>query len=374
MIQPRYQAADASEKQFAKAVRTNVNAYFVEHGISPKGDARMAVKTVAMLALYFVPFVVLLAVPLTGWWALATALLMGVGLAGIGMGVMHDGVHGSVSHKGWVNRLLGGSMYILGGSAFTWKVQHNMAHHTHTNVSEVDGDIASRGPLRFCEHAPLKPVHRTQHFHAFFFYGLMTFTKVFNDFGKLAEAKRSGVIKSMGKDPRRLFVELAIAKTLYFGMIFGLPLWLTPLTWWQVFIGFFVMHFVAGLILGVVFQLAHVVEDVVQPLPDAEGIIHTDWVVHEMRTTANFAPGNALLTWYTGGLNHQVEHHLFPHISHVHYGAIAPIVERTAREHGVPYVSYPTFFGALASHIRRLKDLGDPRGVPQRMAGRMQAA
>jgi len=360
----RYQASAASEKQFAQAVRNNVNAYFKENSISPKGDHRVAVKTMAMLLLYFVPFVVLLAAPLTGWWALLAAVVMGVGLAGIGMGVMHDGVHGSVSHKGWVNRLMGGSMYILGGSAYTWKVQHNMAHHTHTNVSEVDGDIASRGPLRFCEHAPWKPAHRTQFIHAFFFYGLMTFTKVFNDFSKLADANHSGITKSLGKDPRRLLVELGIAKALYFAMIFGLPLWLTPLTWWQVFIGFFVMHFVAGLILGVVFQLAHVVELAQQPLPDGEGIIHNDWVVHEMRTTANFAPGNALLTWYTGGLNHQVEHHLFPHVCHIHYGAIAPIVERTAREHGVPYNSYPTFWSAMGSHIRRLKELGRPKEVP----------
>jgi linoleoyl-CoA desaturase len=114
----------------------------------------------------------------------------------------------------------------------------------------------------------------------------------------------------------------------------------------------------------VVFQLAHVVEGAEQPLPDADGVIHTDWVVHEMRTTANFAPGNALLTWYTGGLNHQVEHHLFPHICHVHYADIAPIVERTAREHGVPYNTHPTFFGALGSHVRRLKELGRPQVAP----------
>jgi linoleoyl-CoA desaturase len=359
----RYQASEASQRQFAQAVRRNVNAYFKDNDISPKADGRFAVKTVVMLAFYFVPFVVLLALQLTGWWALLTAVVMGVGLAGIGMGVMHDGVHGSVSNKGWVNRLVGGSMYILGGSAFTWKVQHNMAHHTHTNIDEVDGDIASRGPLRFCEHAPLKWIHRFQFIHAFFFYGLMTFTKVFNDFGKLHQANVSGVTKSLGKDPRRMWAELLLAKTIYFAFIFGLPLWLTPLTFAQVFVGFFIMHFVSGFILGVVFQLAHVVELAQQPLPDADGVIHDDWVVHEMRTTANFAPGSALLSWYTGGLNHQVEHHLFPHICHVHYRAIAPIVERTALEHGVPYNSYRTFGTAMASHIRRLKELGRPKDV-----------
>ena len=141
-------------------------------------------------------------------------------------------------------------------------------------------------------------------------------------------------------------------------MFIGLPLLLTDFMWWQVLLGFALMHFVAGLIMGSVFQLAHVVEGTEQPLPNSEGIIEADWAVHEMRTTANFAPRNRLVNWYVGGLNYQVEHHLFPHISHLHYSAIAPIVERTAREHNVPYTCKPTLRAALRSHFRRLYQLG----------------
>lgn len=156
---------------------------------------------------------------------------------------------------------------------------------------------------------------------------------------------------------------MIVIKLVYFSVFVGLPLLLTPLTWWQVLLGWGVMHFIAGVILGTVFQLAHLVEGAEQPLPDENGIIGNDWAVHEVRTTANFAPNNWLLNWYVGGLNFQIEHHLFPHICHVHYPKIAPIVERTAIEHGLVYNLKPTLGSALASHVRRLRSLGRDRAA-----------
>ncbi len=341
----RYHASHPAQKHFATAVRANVNAYFKERGISPKGDARMAIKAVVMLSLYLLPFILLFVLPFSGWMALTVALVMGIGLAGIGMSVMHDAVHGSASKHAWVNQLMGASMYLLGGNVFTWKVQHNLKHHTHTNVNEADQDIASRGPLRFSEHAPLKPVHRFQFILAFFFYGLMTSSKVINDFFMLARLNRDGVSRQLGEHPTRLMVQAVVIKSLYFAVFVGLPILFTPLLWWQVILGWLLMHFVAGLILGTVFQLAHVVEGAEQPLPDDQGIIHEDWAVHEVRTTANFARNNRLLFWYVGGLNYQIEHHLFPHVCHVHYRDIAPIVEQTALEYGLVYNMKPTFRG-----------------------------
>ncbi|MGV3636460.1 MAG: fatty acid desaturase, partial [Flavobacteriales bacterium] len=169
-------------------------------------------------------------------------------------------------------------------------------------------------------------------------------------------------------DPRKgaynypmAFVAMVGVKVAHVIMFIGLPLWLTPLLWWQVLIGFVLMHFTCGVILGTVFQLAHVVEGAAQPLPDPNGVIPTEWAVHELLTTADFAPGHRFITWYTGGLNYQIEHHLFPYISHIHYPAIAPIVQRVAAEHGLPYNVKPTTREAIRSHIRRLHDLG--RGV-----------
>jgi linoleoyl-CoA desaturase len=358
-MQPlRYQAAQGWQKQFASAVRSNVNAYFKEKGISTKGDHRMVVKSIMMYTVYLTPFILLLIFPFQGWLALAMAALMGVGVAGIGMGVMHDAIHGSASSHTWLNKILSASIYTIGGDVLTWKIQHNILHHTHTNIDEADHDIRSRGPLRFSDHAPRHWSQRSQHFHAFFFYGLLTLTKLVNDFIMLAEFNRDGHVRRQGYKPSIEFVKQCLLKIVYLGVLIGLPLWLTDFSWWQVLLGFFVMHFVTGVILGSIFQLAHVVEGTDQPIPDASGVITNDWTVHELQTTSNFARNNKFLNWYIGGLNFQIEHHLFPHICHVHYRSIAPIVERTALEFGLVYNQKPTLRAAIASHVRRLKQLG----------------
>jgi linoleoyl-CoA desaturase len=358
MQSPRYSSAEIWQKQFATAVRANVNSYFRAKGISTKGDHRMVVKTLVMFGIYLAPFVLILILPFHWLPALLMTVLMGVGVAGIGMAVMHDGLHGSASSRGWLNKLLGGSMYALGGDVLTWKIQHNVLHHTHTNVNEVDHDIRSRGPLRFSEHAPWHWSQRTQHIHAFFFYGLLTLSKLVNDFFMLARFNREGLTQRQGKKPAREFVKLSVIKLLYLGVFIGLPLLLTSFTVWQVLLGFFVIHFVTGVILGSIFQLAHVVEGTAQPLPDGDGVIDSDWAVHELRTTANFARNSRVLNWYIGGLNFQIEHHLFPHICHLHYRAIAPIVERTALEYGLVYNGKASLAAAIGSHVRRLRQLG----------------
>jgi linoleoyl-CoA desaturase len=127
--------------------------------------------------------------------------------------------------------------------------------------------------------------------------------------------------------------------------------------WWLVLLGWVGMHLVGGIIMSIVFQMAHVVEEADQPL-QTDGVIDNEWTIHEMLTTANFARKSRWFGWFVGGLNYQVEHHLFPNICHVHYPAISHIVERTAKEYGVPYRENTTFFGAIGSHIRMLKSLG----------------
>jgi linoleoyl-CoA desaturase len=346
------------ERSFSGTVRSRVQAHFRTAGISTKADARLVPKVVLLMTLFLAPLVILLLVPMSAWWALGLAMLMGVGMAGVGMSVMHDGLHGASSGRSWVNDLLGGTMYVLGSDAFTWKVQHNGAHHTHTNVTGVDQDIDPPALLRFSEHAPLRRVHRFQHIYAFFFYGLLTLVKLGNDFFTLRRIARSGDARYKGRHYGRDLAVMVLVKSLHLLVFIGLPLWLTDLSWWQVLTGFVVMHFTCSVILGTVFQLAHVVEGAQQPMQDAGGVIHSDWAVHELLTTADFAPGSRWLTWYTGGLNYQVEHHLFPAISHLHYPAIARIVESTAAEFGIPYNVKRTMAEALRSHVLRLRHLG----------------
>lgn len=352
---------DAKQKQFALAVRKNVNAYFREKNISIKGNLRLAIQTIVMLSLYVFPFALVFIIPMNAWVGLLMAALSGAGMAGVGMCVMHDAVHGSYSEKEWINKMLGGTMYLLGSNVFNWKIQHNYLHHSYTNIEGYDHDINSKGPIRLSEYAPLKKVHRYQYIHAFFFYGLMTISKLINDFIQLQVFNTAGIIRKYNINLVSEYTKMIVVKIVYLFVFVGLPILFTPFSWWQVLTGFFVMHWVAGFILGVVFQMAHVVEGAEQLLPDAKGNIYEEWAVHELRSTSDFARNNLFLEYYVGGLNFQIEHHLFPNISHIHYRKIAPIVEQTAKEFGFDYNLKPSFRKAFLSHVRRLKELGKPQ-------------
>lgn len=351
------------QRKFASLVRQRVNDNFKEKGISTKGNLSLYIQTAAMLLLYTVPFTLLLVVPMSIWAGLFLVIVMGIGMAGIGMCVMHDAVHGSYSDKEWVNTLMGATMYLLGSNVFNWKIQHNVMHHAYTNIEGYDEDIAVSGLIRLSQYAAVKRIHRYQHIDAFFFYGLMTLSKLTRDFRQLAKYNRDGVTRKFHINPTVEYVKMVVIKLVYLFVLIGLPILLTTFAWWQVLIGFLLMHWTAGCILSTVFQMAHVVEGAQQFEPDKDGVIHNEWAVNEVLTTSDFAQNNSILNWYIGGLNFQIEHHLFPNVCHVHYRRIAPIVEKTAKEFGLYYNVKPSFFAALKSHIGRLKELGQPINV-----------
>ena len=355
----RFVGNDIRQKEFATAVRKNVNEYFRENGISKKGDWTMTAQTVIMLSAYIIPFVLVCTLPMSFGMACLLMSLSGIGAAGVGMCIMHGAAHASFSDKEWLNEILAGTMYMLGSGVTNWKIQHNMMHHTYTNILAHDEDIASKGPIRLSEHAPLKKIHKYQYLHAFFFYGMMTLFKLFGDFRKLKLYKKEGLMRQQNVTDTSETIKLILVKTLYLAIFIGLPILITPFHWWQVIILFLIMHWFVGFILSTVFQLAHVVEGAEQIEPNEHGIIELEWAVHELRTTSDFGRNNHLLNWYVGGLNFQIEHHLFPNICHIHYPKIAPIVERTAIEYGIPYNLKPRFRDALASHVKRLKELGN---------------
>lgn len=346
--------------QFAAAVRKNVNAYFKEKDISIKGNWQTVFKSVVMLTMYIAPFITLLIVPMNIWFMLPLVVLMGIGMAGTGMSVMHDGVHGASSNKGWMNKLLGGTMYTLGSSVFNWKIQHNVKHHSFTNIEGHDEDIKSRVIIRLSKHAPLWKIHRFQHIYTFFLYSFMTFNRMIGDFKLLWNYNKEGITKQHQVKPFMEYLLMFVTKGIYLFITIGLPILLTNLIWWQVLTGFIILHMIAGSIMSTIFQMAHQVEGVEQPLPNAEGNIENEWAIHQMHTTANFARNNHLLSWFVGGLNFQIEHHLFPNVNHIHYPRIAPIVEQTARDFGLPYNQKASFSQAFISHVRTLKALGRP--------------
>ncbi|WP_281542244.1 fatty acid desaturase family protein [Maribacter aestuarii] len=354
----QFRSENPTEKAFSREVRKRVRTYFKDNQISIHGNLNMYLKTVVMLSLYLGPFILILSLELSLWAALGMVVLMGIGEAGIGMCIMHDGAHGAYSSKQWVNKLAASTMFLLGSNTFNWKIQHNIQHHTFTNMFDFDPDISTKAVVRLSEHSQLKSYHRFQHLYSFFLYGFATILRLFGDFGVLLKHNREGITQAQKSSPTLEFTKLLATKLIYFGIIFGLPLLFTNINFWQVLVGFVIMQMTAGVIMTTVFQMAHVVEGTSQPLPDKDNIVHSEWLVHQLHTTSDFGRNNGPLSWYIGGLDYQVEHHMFSNICHVHYPAIAAIVESTAKEFGLNYNSKPTIFDALASHYRRLKELG----------------
>jgi linoleoyl-CoA desaturase len=349
---------DAQKTGFYTILKKRVDAYFTENNISKHANTIMVSKTIIMLSAYLLPFIVLLVLQPSLGWSLLIWSFMGVSVAGIGMSVMHDANHGAYSADKRVNTLVGSTLNLLGGSVFNWKLQHNIMHHTYTNITHMDEDIQDRLVLKFSPHTDTKKYHRFQWMYAFLFYGLLTlYWAVAKDFIQFAQFTKNGVNPHSRKENTIIIFKIIGIKIFYFGLMIGLPL-VAGIPFLQVLTGFLVMHFFAGLILTTVFQLAHTLEHTAHPMPDENGIIHDDWAIHQLKTTVNFAPNNKFISWYVGGLNYQVEHHLFQKISHVHYPAIAPIVKQTAAEFGVPYLVNDTFGKALRSHIAYLKEIG----------------
>jgi linoleoyl-CoA desaturase len=357
-MKPSVRFINQDQSKFFPTLRGRVNQYFKDNDISRYGNREMFVKSVVLIGTYILCYLAVLTLPLNAWLFLPLVLLMAIAKAGIGMSVMHDALHGSYSKNALTNRLMGSTIYMVGVNAFVWKIQHNMLHHTYTNIHGLDEDIDTKVVIRLSAHAPIRKFHRFQHIYVFFLYGFLTLRMIFDDGMKLINYHRQGIIKNLKSHAGREYLRLTVFKLLYLFFLIGLPILLTPLLWWQVLIGFVFMHLIAGLILSIVFQLAHIVEGAHQPKPDTKGNIENAWAIHQLETTANFSRNSRLLNWYIGGLNFQIEHHLFPNICHVHYRNISRIVENTAAEFHLPYNTKPTFGHALQSHVRMLKVLG----------------
>ena len=347
---------------FVKTLRSRVNQYFKTNNISKYGDWRMVVKTFVMILLYFVPYAFIVSGALASAWAVTGAwALMGVGAAGIGLSIMHDANHGAYSKNEKVNRSLGYLMNLIGGNSTIWKIQHNVLHHSFTNVDGLDEDISGNKLLRFSPHAHWRAIHKYQFVYAWFFYSLMSlFWLTAKEFLQIYKYKNEGLTKPFGKFGR-LLTGLIVWKVVYLIYMLAIPLIFSPVAWWITLSGFIGMHLVTGFILSIIFQPAHVMPDNQYPVADHAGNMENEWAVHQVLTTTNFAPKSRLFSWFVGGLNFQIEHHLFPNICHVHYKKISRIVQETAHEFNLPYHSQKTFLKALILHGSMLKQLGAQR-------------
>lgn len=345
--------------KFFDTLKERVDLYFVENKISPHANSTMVFKTFFMLSLYFVPYILIMTAGFNHFGMWLCSLVMGLGLAGIGMSVMHDANHGAYSANPFVNQLLSLSLTVVGGDNKNWKTQHNILHHTYTNIHGHDRDIDNKMMMRFSPAGRHFAIQRIQVAYVFVFYSIMTlYWTTAKDFVQHFEFIKQGHNRESKKDQWKSLSRIIFWKLIYYSYIIVLPMLVLDLNFLQVMIGFISLHAIAGLVLSIIFQLAHVVEGTTYPVPDEKGNIENEWAIHQLETTADFAKNNPIITFYVGGLNYQAIHHLFPRICHVHYPEIAPIVEQTAKEFGVTYLANETMTKAFVSHMRMLSKLG----------------
>lgn len=342
---------------FYQSLKCAVDEFFERRNKKKTGDWRLFSKTVILISAAISMYVLLLFAPLNGWWDIALCAGLGFVLASIGFSVMHDANHGSYSGRPALNDFLGLSANAMGASSFFWKQKHNIIHHTYTNVDGIDDDIAKSPIIRQCESQKWVPAHKVQHLYLLPIYSLSSiFWIFFMDFSKYFT--RRIYTTAAWKMNTRNHIIFWVTKICYLSFYILIPILFRGFLPWLA--GFFVMHVTMGLTLSLVFQLAHVVENTEFEHVGAGEAKHLEsaWAEYQLRTTANFAMNNKVISWFVGGLNYQIEHHLFPKISHVHYPAISRIVMQKCTEFGLPYNQYPTMLGALASHFRVMRDLG----------------
>lgn len=340
---------------FFSSLKKSVNDYFQTQNLKKTGNWKLYSKAIILIPLALAIYIFFLFGTYTTLAGIALSIVLGLTLVSIAFNVMHDACHGSFSSKKWVNELMSYTMNALGSNAAIWKIKHNIVHHTYTNVDGIDDDIAKSPVLRHCSTQQWKPAHRYQFIYMFLLYSLSTILWVFlTDMVKYFSRK---VVVTEMKFSRKEHIIFWTSKVLYVFFYMILPL---VFVGWQAWlVGFLLVNMTMGLTLSIVFQLAHVVEKTSFELAEEQArVIDSEWAIHEIKTTANFAMKSKVISWFAGGLNFQVEHHLFPRISHIHYPALSQIVKTECAKFNLPYHYYETMSGAIASHVRVMKQLG----------------
>ena len=349
----------APSSSFSIALEAAVSNYFRERGASVKANAAMVRKTLIILALTYGSYAVILApgIPMLGRWLACVTMAFGFG--GMGMAIGHDALHGAYSHRPWVNKVLGWSFDAIGANSYIWRYSHNIAHHTYTNIDGLDLDIDYDPLMRFAPSTPVRPAYRLQSIYAFGLYALAGLHWVFNKDFSYFQRKQMGPYTNL-RHPFSAWAGFIGGRIVVFAYVIVIPALLLRPAWWQLAIGFLTVYVGTGLIMALVFQLAHSVEGPRTVALPSEGRLEDSFFAHQLATTADFGCDNRLLSWYVGGLNFQIEHHLFPQICSVHYPALRPIVKRIAAEHGLPHHEFPTMRAALRSHVAWLNRMGAP--------------
>ncbi|MCJ8331927.1 MAG: acyl-CoA desaturase [Lentisphaeria bacterium] len=344
---------DAAKVSFYSQLKEEVYTFIDKNSLIPQGNKLIYVKAISILLAWLAAYAgFIVAVSFSAYLIASLCLFTACFfMLAMQMGIMHDASHKSFGNKKSVNGILSQCLAIAGASATLWYHKHVVSHHSNPNIPGSDPDIESGGIFRFNSTDDWKWYHRFQHWYAVPAYSLLVLKWVWVDDVKELVHNR---YKIRGKDRTKAWVEIVFSRVIHMAIYIILPL-AVGLNPWLV-LTFYLAHWmVLGAVLSLIFSLAHV--NTVQDFPESKDGFENDWALLQLATTANFATGNKFLTWFIGGLNYQVEHHLFPRISHQLYPQIRKIVREYCSKHNVEYLEYSTFKEALFDHFDHLRIL-----------------
>jgi len=348
---------DNSQHTLFTALKKRVDEYFADGKIHRAGNQKLYTKGLLLVGLATGLYTLLVFFTPPAWIAIILCIVLGLNMAVIGFNVMHEGSHQSFSKHAWINTVSSYFLNVLGGNSYYWKIKHNVNHHTYTNIEGMDSDIDVKPFMRLHEGQPLHRYHRFQHIYCVVLYGISYLAWIFyEDFEKYVTGKVSAnsAQKKIGRQEHYIFW---FTKVMYVAVYILIPVFVVG--WLPTLIGFLTITLVCGLAISVVFQLAHVVEGTsFHSAGEDENRGGQEWAVHQLASTSNFATSSRILHWLLGGLNFQIEHHLFPRISHIHYPAISVFVKEACNKSGIIYNEYTSMMKAIASHLGQLYRLG----------------
>lgn len=337
-------------------LKKRVQEYFQQNNIKTSGGTKILTKAITLLVIFVSTYLHLMIFQPVWYFAIIECVILGAVIAAIGFNIMHDGGHGSFSENKLMNKLASFSSSMLGASQFMWNMKHNIIHHTYTNVDGIDDDIEVGALMCMAPTQKRYKLHYFQHIYFVFLYMFMyLFWVFFSDYNKYFSNKIGEIpLKPMKAQDH---IRFWLVKIWHLAVFVVVPILVVG--WLNWLIGFAIVSLVAGFILSIVFQLAHTVDDTEFPVASPEtNKLPEEFATHQIKTTANFATHNKLVSWYVGGLNFQIEHHLFPKISHIHYPAISKIIRNVCGEYGLQYIEYPSVMNAVGAHVRFLKRMG----------------
>ncbi len=346
---------NGNQSEFYIDLKKQVNEYFKSTNKNQSGDYRIILKAIFFIGSFLASYILLVFVSMPIWLSIMLCVYAGIITAGIGFNMMHDGSHGSFSNNKTINKMAALSLNFLGCSSFFWNVKHVVVHHTFTNIDGHDDDIGNEPMMRMCETQKHYGFHRLQQYYFVIVYGLLYLAWVFVlDFVKYFSRKVG--IKDNISINTSTHVGFWATKIFYIILFVVIPVW--QLGFVPFIAGYSVYMFVTGVTISLIFQLAHCVENMQFNHPMEDDKIASDWATHQVATTSNFATNSRIVSFFTGGLNFQIEHHLFPKISHVHYPEVSKIVRAVCLKYGINYFEQKTLMHAIVSHVKFLRDMG----------------